>query len=137
MRLSVHGSRTLTDERVKVLLLEAIAAHDVKALVTHGEPAGVCGVARALAQEIAMPLHLMFLDFKFKRGAWAHRSEAVLSACDRCLFVWDGKSKGTSNELALCVKRGLPHDLHTLPPARGPSQSFEDDEDWAGVLSGD
>ena len=136
MRLSIHGSRTLTDERVKVLILEAIATHGVTAIVTHGEPDGVCGVARKLCQQIALPLHLHFLDFKFKRGAWARRSEAVLSACDRCLFVWDGKSKGTSNELALCVKRGLPHDLHTLPPARGPSQSFEDDADWAGVLSG-
>ena len=134
MRLSVHGSRTLTDERVKVLILETIAAHKATRLVTHAEPDGPCRVARELAGEVGLPLVLHFLNFKFGRGAWAHRSEAVLSDCDRCLFVWDGVSKGTSNELALCVKRGLPHELHTLSPARGPSQSFEDDADWAGVL---
>ena len=135
MRLSIHGSRTLKDERVRVLILEAISRHGVTALVTHGEPDGVCGVGRSVAQQIAMPLHLHFLNFKKKRGAWAHRSAAVLKDCDRALFIHDGKSKGTSNELALAVKYDKPHDYHVLPPAKGPSQSFEDDSDWAGVLS--
>lgn len=136
MRLSVHGSRSLSDERVKILLLEEIAAHGVTALVTHGEPDGVCRVARDLCREIAMPLHLHYLNFKRKRGAFAWRTVAVLADCDRCIFIHDGKSKGTANELGMAIRDAKPHSLHTLPPANGPSQSFEDDADWAEVLIG-
>lgn len=135
MRLSIHGSRTLKDERVKVILLETVAKHGVTALVTHAEPGGVCEVGRALAKELALPLHLHFLDFSKQRGAWAHRSVAVLRDSDRAVFIHDGKSKGTTNEMALAVKYDHPHDYHVLKPAKGPSQSFEDDSDWAGVLS--
>lgn len=134
LRLSVHGSRGLSDERVKVLILEEIAKVNARMLVTHAEPDGVCRVARELAKEIALPLMLHFLDFKRRRGAWAHRSEAVLSHCEHSLFIHDGASKGTANELALAVKRRMTYTLHTLAPAKGPSQSFEADEDWAGVL---
>ena len=136
MRLSIHGSRSLSDERVKILILEEVAAHGVTALVTHGEPDGVCRVARELCREIAMPLHLHYLNFKRKRGAFAHRTVAVLADCDRALFIHDGVSRGTSNELAMAIRDAKPHSLHTLPPARGPSQSFEDDADWAEVLVG-
>ena len=133
-RLAVNGSRTLKDERVKILLLEAIAEHGVTALVTHAEPDGACRVARDLAKEIAMPLHLHFLDFAKKRGAWEHRGKAVLRDADHGIFIHDGVSKGTSNELAMAVRLGLPYTLHTLTRAKGPSQSFEDDDDWSGAL---
>ena len=134
MRLSVHGSRTLKDERVQVLLLEEWVKHGATALVTHGEPLGVCGVARDLAKQQAWPLHLHFLNFARRRGAWEHRCHAVLADSDHAVFIWDGVSKGCANEMALAIKRRLPHTLHKLTPARGPSQSFENDADWAGVL---
>ena len=130
----MHGSRTLGDERVKILILEEISRYGCSALVTHAEPDGACRVTRELARELAIPLHLHFLNFAKRRGAWEHRCHAVLADSDRCLFVWDGKSKGCSNELKIAVKRGLPYNLHTLEPARGPSQSFEQDSDWGAIL---
>ena len=119
MRLSVHGSRSLRGAAVRVAILEAIETHGATALVTHAEPEGVCGEARALAQELAMPLHLHFLNFAKKRGAWEHRSMAVLRDSDTALLIHDGKSKGTANELALCVKHKVPHDVVKLDPTPG------------------
>jgi hypothetical protein len=49
-RLGVHGSRTLKDERVKIILMEEIKKHRPTVIVTHAEPDGVCGTARELAR---------------------------------------------------------------------------------------
>ena len=94
-KLSVHGSRTLSDERVKIILLEEIERHGVTEIVTHAEPDGVCKVARDLCKEKAITLKLHFLNFKYLRGAFEHRSRDVLNDADRAIFIHDGKSKGT------------------------------------------
>jgi hypothetical protein len=115
-RMSVHGSRTLKDERVKILIMEMIKKHNIGLIVTHGEPEGVCGMARALCKEHAIPLKLHFLNFKFLRGAFEHRSKAVLRDADLALFIHDGKSRGTSNEVKLAIKMGIPHEFYQLDP---------------------
>ncbi|MBU4526577.1 MAG: hypothetical protein KUA37_01900 [Desulfomicrobium sp.] len=130
-RLGVCGSRTLTDERVKIILLEEIAASAATEIVTHAEPEGVCAMARELCREKAIPLKLHFLNFKYLRGAFEHRSRDVFKDCDRCVFIWDGKSKGTHNELNMCRKLGIPHVFHELKPTPyAASVGFEIDRDW-------
>ena len=134
-RLAVCGSRTLKDERVKIILMEEIAAHGITEVVTHAEPEGVCEMARALCREKAIPLKLHFLNFKYLRGAFEHRSRDVFKDCDRCVFIWDGKSKGTSNELKMCKKLGIPYTFHELKPTPyTASVGFEIDKDWADNL---
>ncbi len=131
MKLSVHGSRTLKDERVEILLREEIQEYNVTHIVTHAEPAGVCGVARDLCKTMAMPLTLHFLNFKYLRGAFEHRSKAVLQDCDRAIFIHDGKSKGTSNELALAKKTNKPHTYHKLEAAEHDvSVGFPIEKEW-------
>ncbi|MBW2650660.1 MAG: hypothetical protein JRC66_06565 [Deltaproteobacteria bacterium] len=131
LRLSIHGSRTLTDERVKIILLEEIGKYNPTTIVTHAEPGGVCEVARNLCKERAIPLKLHFLNFKYLRGAFEHRSRAVLKDCDHSVFIHDGKSKGCSNELKLAKKMGLPYTYHELSPAEyDKSVGFEIETDW-------
>ena len=131
MKLGIHGSRTLTDERVRILLLEEIDRHQPATIVTHGEPEGVCGLARALCREMAIPLTLHFLNFQKRRGAFEWRSKAVLADSDHGIFIHDGRSKGTSNELVLAQKMGLPHTLHVLELTRfKASVGFEIDREW-------
>jgi hypothetical protein len=135
MKLSVHGSRTLEDERVKVLLMDEILAHKVTMIVTHAEPTGVCQVARKLAKEMALPLKLHFLNFKYLRGAFEHRSKAVLNDCDRANFIHDGKSKGTTNELKLARKMNKPSTLHVLEKSEHKTSvgfGIEEPWDWKG-----
>ena len=131
IRLGVHGSRTLEDERVKILLLDEIEKRNAGVIVTHAEPDGVCKIARQLAKELAIPLHLHFLNFKYRAGAFEHRSKAVMQDSDCGIFIHDGKSKGTQNELSLCKKMAMPHTLHTLQPTpHKTSVGFDIDKDW-------
>ncbi len=134
-RLAVCGSRTLSDERVKIILLETIEAEGITEIVTHAEPEGVCQVARDLARERAIPLKLHFLNFKYRRGAFEHRSKDVFADCDCAVFIWDGKSKGCANEKILADKMGIPYAFHelTVTPFTA-SVGFEIDQDWGQEL---
>ncbi len=129
MRLTVHGSRTLADERVEIILREEIQEHGITHLVTHGEPGGVCEVARKLAKRIPMPLTLHYLNFQKLRGAFEHRSKAVLNDGDRAIFIHDGKSKGTSNELKMAQKMKIPYSFHELEISEH-KKSVGFDEGW-------
>lgn len=131
MKMSAHGSRTLDDERVKIILLEEITKNGVEEIVTHGEPDGVCGVARKLCREKAIPLKLHFLNFKYLRGAFEHRSKAVLKDSDLALFIHDGKSKGTSNELKLAEKMDIRRICYELRPSEYKnSVGFDVEKEW-------
>jgi hypothetical protein len=37
VRLSIHGSRTLKDERVKILIMETVKKYNVTTIVTHAD----------------------------------------------------------------------------------------------------
>jgi hypothetical protein len=116
MKVAVFGSRTLKDERVKVIILEKI--HELKAtmIVTTQEPSGVCEVAQRVAKEHAIPLELHFLNFKYLRGAFEHRSKEVVRVSDYFIIIHDGESKGTANELKMVKKSGKPYHYEILKP---------------------
>jgi len=131
MKMSFHGSRGLADERIRIIILEEIEKNKPDYIVTHGEPDGVCGLVRKIAQEKAIPLVLHFLNFKFLRGAFEHRSKAVLRDCDYCVFIHDGESKGTRNELKLAEKMGKQYSFHELEKVEyKKSVGFEILTDW-------
>jgi hypothetical protein len=130
-KVSIHGSRSLKDERVKVLLLEAIEELKPDVIVTHAEPDGVCEVARKLCQEKAIPLKLHFLNFKYLKGAFMNRSKAVFKDSDFAIFIHDGESKGCSNELELCRKLGMKYKYYRLEKTEyKKSVGFEIDIGW-------
>jgi len=129
--LSIHGSRSLKDERVKIIILEAIKKFQPTTLVTYAEPGGVCAQGRKICQEISLPLKLHFLNFRYLRGAFEHRSKDCIADSDHCLFIHDGKSKGTANEMKLAKKMGVPYTCHELKPAEyEESVGFDIDVDW-------
>ena len=130
-KLSIHGSRKLKDERVKVIILEEIEKHKPTTIVTHAEPDGVCEIARQVCKEKAIPLKLHFLNFRYLRGAFEHRSKEVFNDSDYCIFIHDGISKGCSNELELCKKLGLPYKYYKLDRTEYKhSVGFEIDKGW-------
>lgn len=134
--LAIHGSRTLKDERVKIIILEEIEKHKPTTIVTHAEPDGVCRVARELCKEEAIPLKLHFLNFRYLRGAFEHRSIDVIEDGDHSVFIHDGVSKGVSNELKLAKKMNAPYSFHTLEPTGFEnSVGFDpDQQDWGSAL---
>ena len=130
-RLSFHGSRTLKDERVRIIILEEIEKHQPTTIVTHAEPEGVCELARQIAREKAIPLKLHFLNFKYLRGAFERRSKEILRDCDFSVFIHDGRSKGTANEISLAEKMGNEHSSYVLDVTKYKSSvGFEIDTAW-------
>lgn len=116
-RLAIQGSRTLGDERVTIIILEEAAKHGATAIITSGEPDGVCAVARAVAPTLGVPLILHFLNFRYLRGAFEHRSVEIQRNCDHVCFIHDGSSKGTANEVRLAEKLHVPFSYYTLAPS--------------------
>lgn len=123
MKLAVFGSRTLNDDRVKMLILEEVCACKADTIVTAQEPLGVCTVAQRVAKEITnatdkgehLTLELHFLNWRNRLGAFHQRSEEVIDSADKVLLIHDGKSKGTSNELEQVKKSGKPYRYEILP----------------------
>ena len=99
MKLGIFGSRTLKDDRVKLLILEEIDRLNADMIVTTQEPLGVCTVAQQVAKSEGIPLELHFLNFKYRTGAYEHRCDEVIKSADRILLIHDEISKGTANEL--------------------------------------
>ena len=132
IRLSISGSRTLNDERVKIIILEQIEKHKATRLITHAEPEGVCKVARELCKEKAIPLTLHYLNFQKLRGAFYHRTLSVFYDSDYALFVHDGKSKGCQNEYEVAKKMLIPSEYYQLDiPKQTKSVGFEiKDNEW-------
>ena len=116
MKIGIFGSRSLHDNRVKTLILEEMDRYNADTIVTTQEPKGVCTVAQNVAKFEHYILELHFLDFKYRAGAYEHRSDAVIAASDRILLIHDGISHGTRNELARCKKAKIPYNYVILTP---------------------
>jgi hypothetical protein len=108
-RLSFHGSRSLTCSKTREVIKLEIEKHQPDTVVTHGEPAGACELAREVARFEGIPLKLHHLQMKYLAGKFHHRSVAVLEDCDHAIFLHDGVSQGCSNELELARKMGIPY----------------------------
>jgi len=118
MKLAIFGSRSLIGEPVRRAIRDAVVRYAASEIVTAGEPQGVCDEARHVAKELSVPLKLYWLNAKERAAGKYHwRSVAVLKDCDACLFIHDGKSVGTRNEIKLAVKLGTAHEVEHMSPA--------------------
>ncbi len=114
-RLAFCGSRPLKCQKTKDLILREIENHQASTIITHGEPDGVCRKAIEVSRQNGYALKLHHLKpKKHAAGKYEHRSIAVLNDCDFCVFLHDGKSKGTRNELELAQKMGIPYSYYVL-----------------------
>lgn len=105
MRLAIFGSRTLSDERVEELIQLKIDELKPECIITSGETSGVNEIARAKAKENKIRLVLEFANNKkYAAGKYEHRSIEILKQCEFAIFIDDGQSKGTLNELAIAKK---------------------------------
>jgi hypothetical protein len=105
MRLAIFGSRTLSDERVEELIQLKIDELKPECIITSGETSGVNEIARAKAKENKIRLVLEFANNKkYAAGKYEHRSIEILKQCEFAIFIHDGQSKGTLNELAIAKK---------------------------------
>jgi hypothetical protein len=108
-KLLVFGSRGIDNDEAEQVLIEHLTHYPDVTLLTAADPSGACEVARNFARAKAIPLTLFFLDAKRNgRGKYHVRSVNALQACDSVLFIYDGISRGTRNEIALAEKLSIP-----------------------------
>lgn len=102
--LAVFGSRTLGDLRARKIIERYVHEKGAEIIVTAAEPVGICALAQKYAREekIALQTHFLRMD-KYAKGAHEHRSDDVIKACDCVLFIHDGNSKGTYNEILRAI----------------------------------
>jgi hypothetical protein len=112
--VGVFGSRSLKDERVKIILLEAIQQWKPDYLSTCQEPQGVSEVCQRVAKDAGIPLILHFLNFRYLRGAFEHRAKEILREATHFVCIHDGVSKGTANEYRMVQKTGKPYVYEVL-----------------------
>lgn len=113
--LSFHGSRILDNPTVEKKIKNEIEKYNPEYVVTHGEASGVCDMVRTYCRRNGIPLKLHFLQTdKYAQGAFHHRSLAVIKESTHCVFIHDGKSKGTQNELELAKKLKKPYEYYLV-----------------------
>ncbi len=101
IRLCIFGSRTLQGKSVRDILTEYVNEIQPCMIVTASEPAGVCAEAQAVAKLLCIPLKTHFINFRYRGGAFHHRSKSILEESDHVLLIHDGESRGTLNEKAI------------------------------------
>ena len=111
MKLAIFGSRHVFGAKVVKAIKKEIENNEAEYILTAAEPMGVCKIARELAKDVGKPLILYYLNKSKNAGMYHHRSVAVLKDCDKCLFIWDGESKGTKNEIDVCIKLDKPYQI--------------------------
>lgn len=111
MKLMVCGSRTITDstwvfEQIDKLVQEQNFDLSTLTLVDGGAK-GVDTFAAHWANEKNVQIEWHRPDWARRgRGAGIVRNKEMVEACDFCLILWDGVSKGTKNDIDLCYKLG-------------------------------
>ena len=106
-RISFHGSRSLTMDQCEPVILDIFEQMLPETVITHGEPHGACECVRELAKKEKVSLKLHFLPVHKAAGQYHWRSTAVLEDGEIAIFLHDGESKGTSNELLLAQQKGI------------------------------
>jgi len=82
-------------------------------------------------QDSGNPVDITFPEFQIPARGLERRSKAVLQDADRAIFIHDGKSKGTSNELVLAKKMKMEHTYHQIDIAEHESSvGFPIEEEW-------
>jgi hypothetical protein len=113
--ISFHGSRILDNQKVVDIIEKEINKHNPEYVVTHGEASGVCAMVRDYCRRNGIPLKLHFYQkAKYGKGMYYMRSMAVIEECNYCVFIHDGQSKGTNNELEIAKKLGREYSYHLV-----------------------
>ena len=108
MRLAIIGTRDLPGSPEAVAT--AIAQHSLApTAVLCGEARGPDTWGRLWAEQQGIPVISYPAGWeRYGRSAGMIRNREMINAADEVLALWDGKSKGTGQAIALAKRRGIP-----------------------------
>lgn len=107
MRVIVAGSRTITDPQIVEQAITA-SCFVITEMITGGAR-GVDELAFAYARDwINVPNHVFHAQWALHgNAAGPFRNELMAQNADACIAIWDGKSKGTANMIAMAKRYKL------------------------------
>ena len=108
--LLIFGSRTLDSYQVDEVIVEFLNRSEYSFIITALDPDGVCQRVKHVAKTRKSGVVLIEIGLDEKRAQGMHEARSViaLKMADHMLAIWDGKSKGTLNEINLAEKMGVP-----------------------------
>lgn len=112
--LVIFGSRTLSGPRIAKIIMQEIAKIRPDVIITAGDAVGVCDEARKIATQIPLPLECHYLDRSRNAGKYHHRSASAYRWATHAIFIHDGTSKGTQNEMNMADKMNIPSTYHLI-----------------------
>ena len=121
MKLLIFGSRDAANKDCQLEIERAVVNLKATEILTAAEPSGACEVARDYAKANGIPLTLFFKQRQRNAGMYHHRSVQAIDACDYAIFLWNGDSKGTANEIKICQKAGKAYEVINVS---------KDDDGW-------
>lgn len=116
VNVMVCGSRTIIDKEWIFSQIEQfwywnLACYSDMTLI-EGEARGVDKISKEYAENNEWGVKSFPADWnKFGKSAGYIRNEEMVKACDCCLILWDGKSKGTAHDIKLCEKHNKPYQV--------------------------
>lgn len=112
--ISIMGSRTLTSKQCMPVLKDVVEELNPRRIVIPAEPEGACAVARKFATATHTESLLICKQVHRAAGQYEARTALVLAESDCCVFLHDGTSKGTRNEVEMCIELGIPYIYYKL-----------------------
>lgn len=106
IKLMVCGSRSIVNsDYVFNIIDNYVSQLDDDVIIIEGEANGV----DSLAKRWAVNHNKQIMSFPaqwdlYGKSAGYRRNADMVNACDNCLIIWDGKSKGTAHDIELCKK---------------------------------
>lgn len=107
MKLAIVGSRTFNDYgKLSKFIYENFDVNQITHIISGGAR-GADSLGEKFAEEHNKYLVVFPAEWeKYGIRAGFKRNIDIINGCDKCVAFWDGKSRGTKNDIDLCKKNG-------------------------------
>ena len=113
IKLMVCGSRSITNKELVYQLIDACIERNFpneEITIIEGEAKGVDSIAKQWAIDHNKQIEAYPAKWDlYGKSAGYRRNVDMVKACDHCLIIWDGKSKGTKHDIDLCEQLKKPY----------------------------
>jgi hypothetical protein len=120
LRLCIFGTRTFYKNQAAARIIDReLETLQPELIVTTGDADGICRLAIDKARKHSIPCEIHFLNqAQYARGMYEHRSLSILKRCDFVLFIHDGTSQGTKNEMNQADQLKIPYKYFKIKPEK-------------------
>lgn len=106
MKIAIVGSRSINNEELVVNFInECLPDLSIVNLIISGGAKGVDTIAESFAKRNKIKTKIFLPDWNtYGKQAGFIRNSDIISLCDECIVIWDGKSKGAKHDIELCTE---------------------------------